>query len=606
MTASGTNPRRTTRDEGARVPGHDSQPRRAGPRRRGYPHCRRDPGRALGRTGCAAACRQSRRRVDLQIAASDEERPPDQTHPDRHRRGARMNPARWLLRSASCAPAAPALLRGTTIVADYATFCARAAAIAGGLRREHDIRPGDRVAIFAGNRTQYLEALYGIWFAGAVAVPINGKLHLREAAWILGDCGAQLVFRRFRNGRRCRGESGARRSDDPVRRRLLRCACRRPSDGCAVRNARRRSCLALLHLRHDRQTEGGEAERREPDLMALCYVIDVDAVHARDAILYAAPMSHGAGLYNFMHVIRGARHVVPGLGRLRRRRDPGSGSRPRERLAVRRANHGAAAGRRCAPTRRRPADGIKTIIYGGGPMYRADIIDAVTVMGPRFVQIYGQGDARWRSPPCPAPCRRPRAPALAGPARLGRPSASPSCAWPSSVQTDRRCPMARSVRSLVHGLPVMQGYWRNDAATAETLAGGWLHTGDMGALDADGYLTLHDRSKDVIISGGTNIYPREVEEALLTHPGVHEVSVIGRPDSEWGESVRRLRGAGRGRDAHRDDARFPLPRADRALQAAESLLLRRGAAQEQLRQGPEDRTQGAPPDNGIAQGRDSG
>jgi long-chain acyl-CoA synthetase len=90
---------------------------------------------------------------------------------------------------------------------------------------------------------------------------------------------------------------------------------------------------------------------------------------------------------------------------------------------------------------------------------------------------------------------------------------------------------------MVRGLPVMPGYWENPAASAKALRDGWLMTGDVGVLDADGYLTLQDRSKDVIISGGTNIYPREVEEALLTHASVHEVSVVGRPSAEWGEDV---------------------------------------------------------------------
>ena len=84
---------------------------------------------------------------------------------------------------------------------------------------------------------------------------------------------------------------------------------------------------------------------------------------------------------------------------------------------------------------------------------------------------------------------------------------------------------------------VMPGYWNNPEATASSLKDGWLHTGDVGAFDADGYLTLKDRSKDLIISGGSNIYPREVEEVLLKHPAVREVSVIGRPDQEWGEVV---------------------------------------------------------------------
>jgi len=83
----------------------------------------------------------------------------------------------------------------------------------------------------------------------------------------------------------------------------------------------------------------------------------------------------------------------------------------------------------------------------------------------------------------------------------------------------------------------MAGYWRNPQATAATLRDGWLWTGDVGALDAHGFLTLKDRSKDVIISGGSNVYPREVEEVLLLHPGVHEVSVVGQMDAEWSEVV---------------------------------------------------------------------
>jgi long-chain acyl-CoA synthetase len=124
----------------------------------------------------------------------------------------------------------------------------------------------------------------------------------------------------------------------------------------------------------------------------------------------------------------------------------------------------------------------------------------------------------------------------------------------------------------VRGEVVMAGYWQQPEATAATLRDGWLWTGDIGRLDADGFLTLLDRSKDLVISGGNNVYPREVEEVLLQHPAVAEVSVIGRPDPEWGESLvayvvaRSPVGRGAGR---------PLPGAHRALQAAQGLPLRR-------------------------------
>ena len=90
---------------------------------------------------------------------------------------------------------------------------------------------------------------------------------------------------------------------------------------------------------------------------------------------------------------------------------------------------------------------------------------------------------------------------------------------------------------LIQGDSVMAGYWRNPEATASAIQNGWLFTGDMGCLDADGFLTLKDRSKDMIISGGSNIYPREIEEVLLHAPGVAEVAVVGAPDPEWGEVV---------------------------------------------------------------------
>jgi long-chain acyl-CoA synthetase len=104
-------------------------------------------------------------------------------------------------------------------------------------------------------------------------------------------------------------------------------------------------------------------------------------------------------------------------------------------------------------------------------------------------------------------------------------------------ETGQPLPPGQTGEIMVRGTPVMPGYWNNPDASAATLHDGWLKTGDLGHLDDDGYLTLVDRSKDVIISGGTNIYPREIEEVLLTHPSIHAVAVVGRPSPEWGEEV---------------------------------------------------------------------
>ena len=118
---------------------------------------------------------------------------------------------------------------------------------------------------------------------------------------------------------------------------------------------------------------------------------------------------------------------------------------------------------------------------------------------------------------------------------------------------------------LMKGNIVMKGYLDSPEANAQAIRDGWLLTGDVGHLDPDGYLTLHDRAKDMVVSGGSNIYPREVEEALLTHPGVTEVSVVGTPDPEWGEIVVAFvvgRATPEALDAHCADriARFKKPK----------------------------------------------
>jgi long-chain acyl-CoA synthetase len=182
-------------------------------------------------------------------------------------------------------------------------------------------------------------------------------------------------------------------------------------------------------------------------------------------------------------------------------------------------------------------EGIRTIIYGGGPMYLADIKDAIATLGQRFVQIYGQGE----SPMTITALSREWHQATKHPRYLERLASVGTAQSVMSVRitgTDGKpLPVGETGEVEAKGAAVMLGYWNNPKANAETLKDGWLRTGDVGRLDEDGFLTLSDRSKDVIISGGTNIYPREVEEALLTHADVREVSAIGVPDPDWGEVV---------------------------------------------------------------------
>ena len=158
-------------------------------------------------------------------------------------------------------------------------------------------------------------------------------------------------------------------------------------------------------------------------------------------------------------------------------------------------------------------------------------------MGPRFVQIYGQGE----TPMVGTVLSRADLTDSAHPRHLERLASIGVAQTPVRVRVadteGRDLPVGEVGEVLVQGDSVMAGYWDNPEATAAAIRDGWLFTGDMGVLDEDGYLTLKDRSKDLIISGGSNIYPREVEEALLTASGVAEVAVVGQADPEWGENV---------------------------------------------------------------------
>jgi long-chain acyl-CoA synthetase len=170
-------------------------------------------------------------------------------------------------------------------------------------------------------------------------------------------------------------------------------------------------------------------------------------------------------------------------------------------------------------------------------MYVADCLRALDRLGPRLAQIYGQGESPMTITVLPRHEHDgPRDDALrAVLGSVGRAQTGVEVALLGA--DDRPLPAGEIGEVCVRGDVVMRGYLNSPEATAKTLAGGWLHTGDLGRLDERGYLTLVDRSKDLIISGGSNIYPREVEEVLLQHPAVREVAVIGEPDADWGESV---------------------------------------------------------------------
>jgi long-chain acyl-CoA synthetase len=442
-----------------------------------------------------------------------------------------MNLAFWLDRAGRSYPDFPAVACGGEIVR-YGELAGRVRRLAGALRGL-GLQPGDRVMIAAKNSIRYLELIYAIWHAGLAAVPTNAKLHGAELGYILSHCGARVCFTSPELESTVAAYAPPSLThliaiDGPAYRNLLQ------ADGIQVA-ARSPDDLAWLFYTSGTtgRPKGAMLTHRVLHWASHAYLAEVDPTMPRDTIVHAAPMSHGSGLYMMAYVARRGVHVVPESGSFE----------PDEIFRLFKAWPRASIF--AAPTMIKrlvdcPSDcdpaHIRTIIWGGAPMHVEDILRALARFGPCFAQIYGQGESpmtisclskqdiadrehpRWRERLASA----------------GRPFA---CVEVMVAADDRALPNGESGEILCRGDVVMSGYWRDAAATDTTLRGGWLHTGDVGIFSDDGYLTIIDRSKDLIISGGSNIYPREIEEILLRHPAVEEVSVVGHPDPEWGEIV---------------------------------------------------------------------
>jgi long-chain acyl-CoA synthetase len=439
------------------------------------------------------------------------------------------NLASLLLRSARMWPSRAAIAEGSRILQDYASFAARVASQASAMLAA-GLAAGDRVALVSRNDPAYLEALFACWWAGLVAVPVNAKLHPKELAWVLDDSGARWAF----VDDDWHASLGGMRVETLERAIVLRGrehAALEATVGAAPAAVAADDPAWLFYTSGTTgRPKGVEITHANLAAMTQCFLSDVEAIAPGDAILHAAPLSHGSGLYAVPHVARAAVNVVPASGGF----DAAEivalvGAWDRSlffaapTMVKRLVNDPSLGGARL--------DRLKAIVYGGGPMYVEDAKAAFAALGPRLAQIYGQGESPMT---ITAMGRELVADAVArgDDARLGSVGIAQT-----GIDVDVDAVDGGTGEVLVRGPTVMRGYWRNPDATARTLAGGWLHTGDLGVLDGDGFLTLKDRSKDLIISGGSNIYPREVEEALLRHPDVLEVAVVGRRHAEWGEEV---------------------------------------------------------------------
>ena len=409
--------------------------------------------------------------------------------------------------------------------------------IAGALLGRHALRSGARVALAMENCPEFLPALYAIWRAGLAAVPLNSKLHPREMAWIMADSETRLCLAspKLAEGLSAPGVSSAplppilavgtadyaalltgAASDSP------------PADPQA-------EAWLFYTSGTTGRPKGAVLTHRNLLFACHCYYADIDRIGPEDTILHAAPLTHGSGLYALAHIARGSHNVIL------------SGSFDPERVLDAIAGHANVA-MFAAPTMvsrlinhakagATDTQGLKTIIYGGAPMYLADLKRALALFGPKLYQLYGQGESPMTitglDKAAHADASHPRYEERLGGAGVARTGVAVKIV----DEAGRELPHGEVGEIVTASDCVMKGYWNNPEANARALRQGWLWTGDVGSLDAEGYLTIKDRSKDMIISGGANIYPREIEEVLLTHPGVLEAAVVGRPHADWGEEV---------------------------------------------------------------------
>ncbi|MBT3626987.1 MAG: AMP-binding protein [Rhodospirillaceae bacterium] len=449
-----------------------------------------------------------------------------------------MNIAALLAKAALSFPERPAIASGVEPWSDYANFHHASGAIAHALKGRYGLKSGERVAIAMSNRPEFLECLFAIWYAGLVAVPVNAKLHPSELAYIFENSGSRACFTSPELAPAIEELSAdvtllefVISADSDTYRAL------KSGDTMAYAERAPEDPAWLFYTSGTTgRPKGATLSHRNLLVMTLSYFADMDPISSHDSVMHAAPLSHGSGLYALPHIAKAANNIIPESG----------GFDAAEVLGL--IPHYSGVTLFGAPTMivrmmNSPAmadadtTNLKLLYYGGAPMYVADVEQALRIFGSKLEQIYGQGEApmniSYLSREFYADREHPRYAERIASAGIARTDLE----FRVVDENDKALPTGEAGEVVVRGDIVMIGYWQDPEATAAALRGGWLHTGDVGSVDEDGFLTLMDRSKDMIISGGTNIYPREIEEVLLRHDEVREASVVGRPHPEWGEEV---------------------------------------------------------------------
>lgn len=422
----------------------------------------------------------------------------------------------------------------------FRQFADRVARLAGALQAL-GMQAGDRVAMLALNSDRYLEYQMGVPWGGGVLNPCNIRWSASEILYALNDSGSTflLVDETFRP------LAETIRGDTATLREMVYCG-----DGTAPQGMRHYEDL-LAEARPVPDTV-----RRDDDLAGIFYTGGTTgfpkgvmlshgnlcssglAMHSErvasigGTYLHAAPMFHLADIgISLPHWIEGNTHSIVPAFSPEAVLDVLARDRVTDVLLVPTmiqmlADH---------PAMQAPRDlsALRSIIYGASPISEAVLMRAMAALpGVSFMQAYGMTELSPLATLNPAECHVP------GGAKLRSAGRASFCTEVRIVDPeDRELPRGEVGEVIVRGPNVMQGYWNQPEQTATALRSGWMHTGDGGYMDEDGFVFIVDRLKDMIITGGENVYSAEVENTLAQHPSVAASAVIGIPSAEWGEAV---------------------------------------------------------------------
>ena len=418
----------------------------------------------------------------------------------------------------------------------WAELEARSTAFAAALRDRYGLQKGDRLLVQSANCNQMFEAAFACWKLGCIWVPANFRQTPEDVAWLAASSGAKGLL------------AGAEFADHIA-------ACDGVAFTVTIGGAGDNDYDALVAAHADASVTAAVVDRDDPAWFfftsgttgkpkaavlthgQMAFVVTnhlcdlMPGTGPDDASIVVAPLSHGAGIHQLTQVAHGVKTILPGGTRF-------DAAEVWRLIAQWRVTNAFTVPTIVKLLVEHPSvhdhdhSSLRYVIYAGAPMYRADQIRALEVLGPVLVQYFGLGEVTGNITVLPPVHHSVDDAAM----RIG------TCGFARTgmqvqVQdaTGREVAAGETGEVAVIGPAVFAGYHDNSEANAKAFRDGWFLTGDLGHMDAEGFLYLTDRASDMYISGGSNIYPREIEEKVLQHPAISECAVLGIPDPTWGE-----------------------------------------------------------------------